>query len=496
MQVQLYNTMGREIQPFRPLEEGRVKLYCCGPTVYNYAHIGNLRTYVFEDVLRRVLERNGYTVEHVMNVTDVGHLTDDGDDGEDKMIVGARERGMSVWEIAEFFTAAFFADTAKLNVLAPTVVCKATEHIEEMQQLIRSLEERGRTYSAGGNVYYRINSFPEYGKLALLDRQELQAGARVVVDQEKENPNDFVLWFTNSKFEHQAMQWDSPWGRGYPGWHLECSAMSMRYLGERIDIHCGGVDHINVHHTNEIAQSEGVVEHTWVNYWMHGEFLIMETGRMGKSQGNMITLATLEEEGYDPLDYRYFLLTAHYRTQLTFSPEALDAARRARGTLVEHLRRSFHAISSDDSRRVARAVTESDGDGMAAHGRSREQVMALLGERGRGVLESVDRQFADDLNAARALGTLRGALKDPDLTDVERCALAVDADQVLGLRLFEAMSSRPDREPPSDLDELIAERERARKIRDFDRADEIRDSLKTTGIVLEDGPEGTTWKWE
>lgn len=494
MQVQLYNTMGREVQPFRPLEEGRVKLYCCGPTVYNYAHIGNLRTYIFEDLLRRVLERSGYTVSHVMNVTDVGHLTDDGDDGEDKMIVGARERGMSVWEIADFFTNAFFADTAKLNILEPTVVCRATEHIHQMQQMIRALEERGRTYTAGGNVYYRINSFPEYGKLALLDRQQLQAGARVAVDEGKENPHDFVLWFTNSKFEHQAMQWDSPWGRGYPGWHLECSAMSMQYLGDRIDIHCGGVDHINVHHTNEIAQSEGVVEHTWVNYWMHGEFLIMETGRMGKSKGNMITLATLEDEGFDPLDYRYFLLTAHYRTQLTFSLDALDAAKRARHTLISQLRRSYDALSSQERQLVGEARPTTDG-GPDAYRRTRAGIDSLLGETAQRLRSRIDEQVADDLNAARALGTLRAALKGSELNDLERVALALDADQVFGLRLFDAMNGTEDRQPPANLEALIAEREQARRERNFSRADEVRDSLKELGIVLEDGPEGTTWKW-
>ncbi|MFW6248124.1 MAG: class I tRNA ligase family protein, partial [bacterium] len=248
MGLKLYNTLGRKLEEFVPIREGHVGLYCCGPTVYNYAHIGNLRTYVFEDVLRRVLERNGYEVKHVMNITDVGHLTDDADEGEDKMLVGARQRGMTVWDVADHFTKAFFADIERLNVKMPTVACKATDHIPEMQALVKRLEERGLTYRAGGNVYFSIDEFPGYGELALLDRQELKAGARIEVDSAKRNPHDFVLWFTQSKFEHQAMQWDSPWGRGYPGWHLECSAMSMKYLGEHFDIHTGGVDHINVHH--------------------------------------------------------------------------------------------------------------------------------------------------------------------------------------------------------------------------------------------------------
>jgi cysteinyl-tRNA synthetase len=482
MQVTLYNTMGRELQPFTPLEEGLVKLYCCGPTVYNYAHIGNLRTYVFEDILRRVLERTGYRVEHVMNVTDVGHLTDDGDEGEDKMVVGARERGMSVWEIAEHFTQAFFKDTDKLNITPPTVVCRATEHIPEMQSLIEQLEQKELTYVAGGNVYYRIERFPPYGKLALLDRQELQAGARVAVDAGKENPHDFVLWFTNSKFEHQAMQWDSRWGRGYPGWHLECSAMSMKYLGDRIDIHCGGVDHINVHHTNEIAQSEGVTGQPWVNYWLHGEFLIMTGGRMGKSKGNMITLTSLEEEGYAALDYRYFLLGAHYRTQLTFSAQALAAARTARASLGDQLRALWGALSSQER------------DSLTASGR--ESLRSLMSEEGRALLMRIDQAFADDLNATRALGILRGAMKERTLSALDLCAIAVDSDQVFGLRLIEQMQENRSRKAPEDLASLIEEREQARRDRAFARADEIRDSLRARGVILEDGPEGTTWKWE
>jgi len=463
--------LGRKLEEFVPITNDRVGLYCCGPTVYNYAHIGNLRTYVFEDILRRVLERNGYEVTHVMNITDVGHLTDDADEGEDKMLVGARERGMTVWEIAEHFTKAFFEDIGRLNVEMPTISCRATEHIPEMQHLVERLEDRGLTYEGGGNVYFSIDAFPRYGELALLDRQELRAGARIEVDSAKKNPHDFVLWFTQSKFEHQAMQWDSPWGRGYPGWHLECSAMSMKYLGEHFDIHTGGVDHINVHHTNEIAQSEGATGRKWVNYWLHGEFLVMPSGRMGKSEGNMVTLSTLTERGYDPLDYRSFLLGAHYRTQLTFSWEALDAARSARASLVEQLRDLADGL--DD--------WSPDADVSLQETASRARA-------------EIDEAFDDDLNAPRALGTLRAFLKDASVPAAERLAVALDADGVFGLRLREAVTKREELAP--ELAAMIAEREQARTEKDFARADALRDKLREAGVALEDTPAGTKWKLE
>ena len=337
MELKLWNTMGRELQVFTPIQDGKVGMYCCGLTVYNYAHIGNLRSYLFEDFARRTLEYFGSTVRHVMNVTDVGHLTGDTDEGEDKMLKGAREKGMTVWEIAEFYTKAFFRDFELLRCSMPTVICRATEHIQDMIDLISRIEAKGFTYVSGGNVYFDISKFPDYGKLALLDQQQLRAGARITVDEGKKNPADFVLWFTKSKFEHQAMLWDSPWGRGYPGWHIECSAMSMKYLGEHFDIHCGGADHIPVHHTNEIAQSEAATGSRWVNYWLHGEWLLLEKEKMAKSSGNFITLATLTEKGYDPLDYRYFCLGAHYRTQLAFSWESLDAARTGRQGVVDKI---------------------------------------------------------------------------------------------------------------------------------------------------------------
>ncbi|MFP4484790.1 MAG: cysteine--tRNA ligase, partial [Spirochaetaceae bacterium] len=346
MALRLFNTLGRTVQTFIPIEEGKVGVYACGPTVYNFAHIGNLRAYVFEDELRRTLEYLGYEVEHVMNVTDVGHLTDDADEGEDKIIRSAREQGKSVWEIADFFTEAFFNDVDRLNIRRPTVVCRATAHIQQMIDLIKRIEDAGYTYHAGGNVYFDTAKFPNYGELALLERQQDQE-SRVEADPNKKHPRDFVLWFTRSKFERQAMVWDSPWGRGYPGWHIECSAMSMHYLGEHFDIHCGGVDHIPVHHTNEIAQSEAATGRKWVNYWLHNEFLVMDTGKMSKSKGNFVTLSTLEEEGYEPLDYRYFLLGGHYQTQLMFTVDAMNGARNARRRLTERITALKEATGMD-----------------------------------------------------------------------------------------------------------------------------------------------------
>ncbi len=349
MALQIYNSMGRKREEFIPVTEGKCGFYGCGPTVYNYAHIGNLRAYVFLDTLDRILRFLGYEINHVMNITDIGHLTGDDDVGEDKMLNTAKQRGQSVLEVADFYTKAFFADIEKLNIRKPDVVCKATEHIQEMIDLVKRLEERGHTYMAGGNLYFDIATFPEYGKLANINLDELKVGARIDVDENKRNPYDFVLWFTKSKFENQALVWDSPWGVGYPGWHLECSAMSMKYLGEHFDIHTGGIDHIPIHHTNEIAQSEGATGKKWVNYWLHNEFLVMSKGKdgesekMSKSSGGFLTLQTLIEKGYDALDYRFFLLGGHYRSQLAFSWDAMDSAKNARKTLSQRFEKVLTA---------------------------------------------------------------------------------------------------------------------------------------------------------
>jgi cysteinyl-tRNA synthetase len=458
--------MGRTIQEFVPLEEGKVGLYTCGPTVYNFAHIGNLRTYIFEDVLRRTLEYAGYDVRHIMNITDVGHLTDDADDGEDKMVKGARESGSSVWDIARKYTDAFFQDTDRLNIIRPHVSCKATEHIPDMIDLIGRLEEKGLTYIAEGNVFFDTSRFVSYGQMALLDKQDLKAGARIEVDLSKKNPADFALWFTNSKFEHQAMMWDSPWGRGYPGWHIECSAMSMKYLGEQFDIHCGGVDHVPVHHTNEIAQAEGATGGKWVNYWLHGEFLLTGKDKMAKSGENFLTLSALVEQGYDPLDYRYLNLGAHYRSQLQYSDDSMNSARSSRKSLMDRL------IRLREQADPAEAGTLSE----AALGYKAEFFSQLL----------------HDLNAPKGLSTLWNMLKDNSISGQEKLGCAFDMDRILGLRLAEG-SNREDL-LDADLQSLVDKREAARKNRDFALADDIRAQLSEKGIDIEDTPRGTRWQ--
>ncbi|MDA3811355.1 MAG: cysteine--tRNA ligase [Spirochaetaceae bacterium] len=468
MIVNLFNTDGRNIEPFQPITEGKVGLYCCGPTVYNYAHIGNLRAYMFEDILRRTLEYAGYKVKHVMNITDVGHLTDDGDDGEDKMIKAARDKGMSVWDIASFFTDAFIKDTARLNILKPAIYSKATEHIDEMINMIQKLEDRGFTYNVGGNVYFDSSKFPEYGKMALLDKQDLQHGARVIIDTNKKGPQDFVLWFTDSKFEKQAMTWDSPWGIGYPGWHIECSAMSCKYLGNHFDIHCGGIDHIPVHHTNEIAQSEAANGEKWVNYWLHNEFLLMKTGKMSKSKGGFITLQSLIDQGYNPLDFRYFLLGGHYRSQLVFTWESLDASAKARKNLVQKigsLKKSSEPVSLD-----------------------------IISEAGRSRLNDFEEHIITDLMTPRCLADLWGLLKDNSIDDGEKLAIAYKIDKVLGLNM-ETYELEDDKVELSSEDmKLIEERADAKKVKNFSRADEIRDIFSERGYVLVDSPNGVFLK--
>ena len=474
--LRIYNTLGRAVQEFSPQVEGTVRLYSCGPTVYDYATIGNFRTYLFVDVLRRTLAALGYEVRHVMNITDVGHLASDADEGEDKMLAGARREGSTVWEIAEFYTERFFADAVALNIQRPHVVAKATEHIDDMIALIRRLEEQGFTYEAGGNVFFDVARFARYGELALLDRQRLQAGARIGVDQSKRNPEDFGLWFTHSKFEHQAMLWDSPWGRGYPGWHIECSAMAMRYLDEQFDIHCGGIDLIPVHHTNEIAQAEAALgidpdsPQRWVNYWCHGEFLMVNGAKMSKSKGNWVTVGHLQEQGYDALDFRFFVLGAHYRSHQNFTLRALSAARSARLGLIDRLVALARRSGIDD----LRALCPAD----ASHPAIQEALT----------------HAANDLSMPRVLALLWPLVKG-DEDDPEESLQAVAAlDRILGLQLIAAAGDALSAELPDPaVDALIQEREAARRRRDFDRADAIRAELAERGIELRDTPAGTVW---
>ncbi|MDR2095572.1 MAG: cysteine--tRNA ligase [Treponema sp.] len=479
MSLVLYNTLTRKLQTFKPLTPGKTGFYGCGPTVYNYAHIGNLRAYITHDILSRTLKRSGLELRHVMNITDVGHLSGDNDEGDDKMLKSAEERGKSVLEVADFYTQAFFRDTERLNIKQPDVICKATEHISDMINLIRRIEENGYTYFSGGNLYFDISKFPHYGELARLRLSDLKAGARTGLDENKRNPEDFVLWFTKSKFENQALVWDSPWGKGYPGWHIECSAMSIRYLGEQFDIHAGGIDHINIHHTNEIAQSEAATgKHPWVQFWLHNEFLVLDKGKMSKSAGGFITLQHLVDAGYDPLDYRYFLLGAHYRSPLQFSWESLDGARNARKALLDRIRALMDKAGSAENTGTQAGSSVPAGTGADAY------------------LKAFDRAIEDDLSTPRALAELWGLLRDTKLESGEALVAALEMDSVLGLNLKaeaegkEELSADFERE----IEELIAQRSEAKKAKDFERADAIRQGLKEKGIILEDSPQGTRWR--
>ncbi|MCD6120466.1 MAG: cysteine--tRNA ligase [Spirochaetales bacterium] len=470
MGIRLYNTMGREIQDFIPINEGRVGMYTCGPTVYSYAHIGNLRTFIFEDILKRTFEYFGYSVKHVMNVTDVGHLTDDADEGEDKILKSAKEAGKTVWEIADFYTKAFFNDIALLNIETPSVICKATDHIDDMIKLIKRIEKNGFTYESGGNLYFDVLKFPDYGKLALLKLEDLKAGARIAVDEKKKNPHDFVLWFTKSKFEHQAMMWDSPWGRGYPGWHIECSAMSMKYLGDHFDIHCGGMDLIPVHHTNEIAQSEAATGKKWVNYWLHGEFLVLKKAKMSKSKGNFLTLSTLKEKGYDPLDYRYFCLSAHYRSQLQFGFEVMDSAKSGRRGLMDRVARIREEFRKEADKRAD----------------------SVDRKKANNYIKSFEENISQDLNVPKALAELWGITKDSSIPASAKYPVILKMDKVLGLKLDTAELEKMDLS--DDVKALVEEREQARRKKDYKRADEIRNILSERGIILEDTPQGVKWR--
>jgi len=476
MGLRLYNTLGRTLQAFETIRPGKAGFYGCGPTVYNFAHIGNLRAYVFDDIIARSLRYLGYEVTHVMNITDVGHLSGDDDTGEDRMVKTAAERNKSVMEIADFYTKVFMEDCSKLNIQRPSVVCKATEHVGDMIELIKRIEANGFTYQVGGNLYFDVSKFPSYGQLALLKLDELQSGARIEVDENKRNPQDFVLWFTKSKFENQALVWDSPWGRGYPGWHIECSAMSMKYLGESFDIHAGGIDHIPVHHTNEIAQSEAATGKKWVNYWLHNEFLVMGAGKMSKSKGGFLTLKVLVDAGYDPLDYRYFLLGGHYRSQLQFSYEALDSAKASRKSLVERVL-------------ALREKVPVGGTGPTP--------TASLCPAAAARLASFRTAIEDDLSTPRAIAELWGVLREQGVPAADALGAAFDMDRVLGLGLeeLERVSIAPvDAALDAEVQALIAERADAKKNRDFAKADAIRNDLKARGIILEDGSGGTIWK--
>ncbi len=464
--LNLYNTLTKKVDEFQPIEEGKVSMYTCGPTVYHFAHIGNLRSYLMEDVLEKYLRYIGYDVKRVMNITDVGHLTSDADSGEDKMLKGAKREHKTVMEIAEFYKNAFFDDCAKLNIKTPDVVEPATNCIPEFIKMIEGLLEKDYAYVAGGNVYFDTSKLKEYYVLSNQNEEDLQVGVRDDVDEDsnKKNKTDFVLWFTKSKFDSQELKWDSPWGVGYPGWHIECSCISMKHLGEYLDIHCGGVDNIFPHHTNEIAQSESYIGHKWCNYWFHVQHLNDKSGKMSKSKGEFLTVSLLESKGYNPLVYRMFCLQSHYRKPLLFSYEVLDNVKTAYEKLVKRI---------------------------AALGKEGELMQDKIAE----YRDKFNEAMGNDINTSQALTVLYDVLK-ADMNDVSKRFLVEDFDKVLSLGLLDAADNSGeavDEELSKMVESLIAERNAARKEKNFARADEIRQELLDKGIEIKDTREGTTW---
>lgn len=459
--MKIYNTLSRKVEEFVPYEEGKVRMYTCGPTVYSYAHIGNLRTYIFEDILEKSLRYLGYDVLRCMNITDVGHLTSDSDSGEDKMVKGAKKENKTVLEIAKFYTEAFKRDMEKLHNKWPDIVAPATENIPMYIQIITKLLDNDLAYISGGNVYFDTSKLKDYYQLTNHKVDEMVVGVRegVLEDQNKRNQADFVLWFTKSKFDSQELKWDSPWGVGYPGWHIECSGIAIRYLGEYLDIHCGGVDNIFPHHTNEIAQSEGYLGHKWCNYWVHGEHLNDASGKMSKSKGEFLTLSLLESKGYDPLAYRYLCLTSHYRKQLTFSYEILD-----------------NAVMSYQKLKT------------------RVQNLARDGEIDKTVYSEFDQKFkeylSDDLNIANALSLVYDLLKR-EVNDATKYTLIRNWDQVFSLDLTKEKEVDPELE--AYILQKIEERALAKKNKDFAKADQIREELLKQNIVLKDTREKTIY---
>ena len=463
--MKIYNTLTKQVEDFIPNQEGVVKLYTCGPTVYHFAHIGNLRTYIFEDVLEKTLNYLGYNVNRVMNITDVGHLQSDADTGEDKMLLGAKREGKTVYEIADFYTKAFFDDAEKLNIKRPNTVSKASDNIEEYIKIIEVLLEKNIAYISGSNVYFDISKAKDYYKLSGKNEEELIVGARddVNEDEEKRNPFDFVLWFTKSKFEDQAMKWDSPWGVGYPGWHIECSGISMKYFGDSVDIHCGGVDNIFPHHTNEIAQSEAYLGHKWCNYWVHGEHLNDKTGKMSKSKGEFLTLSLLQEKGYNPLSYRFMCLQSHYRNQLVFSYESLDTAESA----YLKLKSKVKSITKDESQLDQDKISGYDS-----------------------VFKS---ELSNDLNTSNALTCLFNVIKDESLNNNTKLYLIDSFDKVLSLDLLSNDKELSD-ELKSKTEELIKSRNEAKANKEYAKADSIRDELLNMGVAIKDTREGTKFE--
>ena len=461
--MKLYNTLNKQVEEFIPNNKEKITLYTCGPTVYHYAHIGNLRTYIFEDILEKGLKYIGYNVKRCMNITDVGHMSSDADTGEDKMIKGAIREHKTVYEIADFYTKAFFSDCDKLNIKKPEIVEKASDHIDIYIKMIKKLLDEGYAYISNGNVYFDISKAKDYYKLSGKNPDELIIGARedVTEDIHKKNPYDFGLWFTISKFENQAMKWDSPWGIGYPGWHIECSGLAINYLGDNLDIHCGGVDNIFPHHTNEIAQSEAYLGHKWCNYWLHGEHLNDDTGKMSKSKGEFLTVSLLESKGYNPLAYRFFCLQSHYRNQLVFSYDALDKATNTYNKLLNKIKNIEEEGKIDND-----------------------------------LVKKYQDKFKDainnDLNTSLMLTCLYDILKE-NASGNTKLEIIKDYDKVLSLNLLQK-EKELDEELIKYINKRIEERKLAKQNKDFAKADEIRKELENKNIYLKDTREGTIFE--
>ena len=459
----LYNTLTHKKEEFKEVEKGHVKMYTCGPTVYHYAHIGNIRNYIGHDILEKVLIYLGYDVKRVMNITDVGHLTSDSDSGEDKMEVAKKREGKSALEIAEFYTKAFFEDYGKVNCMMPDIVSPATKNIDMYITIIEKLLKDGYAYESGGNVYFDISKLKDYYALTNHKEDEMVVGARegVEEDNKKHNQADFALWFTTSKFENHELLWDSPFGKGYPGWHIECSGISIKYLGEYLDIHGGGVDNIFPHHTNEIAQSEAYLGHKWCNYWFHNEHLLVESGKMSKSNGVILTVSELEKNGYDPLAFRFMCLNSHYRKQLVFSYDALDQAT----STLNKLKSRISNIKED-------------------------------GELQQDKYEHYNHNFIDeisnDLNISNALTVLYDVLKDNEVNGTTKLKLISDLDKAFSLNLIE--TKEEDESLTKYIETKIEERNNAKKEKNFALADQIRNELLEQGIELMDTREGTKYK--
>lgn len=465
--MKIYNTLTKKKEVFKPISEEQVGMYTCGPTVYHYAHIGNLRTYIMEDVLEKELRYEGYNVKRVMNITDVGHLSSDADTGEDKMLKGAKREHKTVMEIAKFYTDAFFDDCNKLNIKRPDVVEPATNCIDDFIKVITKLLDDGYAYIAGGNVYFDTSKLDKYYTLSSHNEEELMVGVRDDVDEDenKKNKTDFVLWFTKSKFDNQELKWDSPWGVGYPGWHIECSCISMKNLGEYLDIHCGGIDNIFPHHTNEIAQSESYLGHKWCNYWFHVHHLNDKSGKMSKSKGDFLTVSLLESKGYDPIVYRMFCLQSHYRKPLEFSYEVMDSV----ATGYKKLRNRIAKLNKDGE------------VNMEAAKEYKQKFIDVVG---------------NDLNTASGITLIYDVLKE-DFNDATKFYIIKDFDCVLSLNLTDGevgANISVDSDLEAYINEMIEKRAAAKKERDFATADGIRDELAAKGIILKDTREGTTYE--